>query len=459
MKILEFHGSRDEDYLRLDFKGTFDSQAARESELEPFLQALEEHAGEWMPDVVKGKRQRKYSRAALWKALEEEGDERVTTIGLYRTKWPALDMSLGLWLPTLPPRLNIMIEVKPLSFFAEEERCRQFVEMVRAWASRYPVSYASAHSADDKELAGFPLFGRDMQISIRDGFDKIYEVFWLNVFGPELVESVGRERMLSTPAWRVEELPNGSVLVVTWPGAADFASDEAREAQARAHVHLRPDLDPDTVLRTLRGRSATLAPVEPRFHPDVAPLLMRVVDRIASHERQRRIAEFNAWQPPEPEEWLPADAALPSDVGEPERVLEQYGLLAEHLAAMLHTRVSSVFKQTPELLTDIDFYFWREEFPQTRLREVIDEHVVPAVGAYLGQVLVHNLDGQWILRKKLGEAQVLVGDRVWLPMVRAHRYMRSCQSLLDYSLTQLYREAERHLASGRGKKRGEPGPS
>jgi hypothetical protein len=29
-------------------------------------------------------------------------------------------------------------------------------------------------------------------------------------------------------------------------------------------------------------------------------------------------------------------------------------------------------------------------------------------------------------------------------MVRAQRYLRSCQSLLDYSLTQLYREAERH---------------
>jgi hypothetical protein len=265
--------------------------------------------------------------------------------------------------------------------------------------------------------------------------------------------------MLSTPAWRVEELPNGCVLLVTWPGAADFASDGAREAQARAHAHLRPDLDFGTVLRRLRERSAMLAPVEPRFHPDVAPLLCRVVERISSHERQRKIAEFNAWQPPEPEEWLPADAALPSDVGNPERMLEQYSLHAEHLVAMLHTQVRSVFKQTPELLTDVDFYFWRENFPQTRQREAIDEHVVPAVGAYLGQVLVHNLGGRWIARRKMGEAQVLVGDRVWLPFVRAHRYLRSSQSLLDYSLTQLYREAQRHLAAGGGRTRGEPGPS
>jgi hypothetical protein len=445
MKVLKFYGSKDEDFLRFTFKSAFDPQATLESALEPFLQTLETHADGWMPDVVKGKQQRKYTRAALWKALEEARDGNSTDIGLYRTKAPALDMWLWLWLPPQTPELNFTIKVKPLSFFAEAERCRQFVEMVRAWASRYMVSYASAHSADDRQLAGSPYFGRDEKTTQRDGFDKIYEVWWLNVFGPKLVETVGRERMLSTPAWRVEELPNGSVLLVTWPTPADFASDEARLAQARAHIHLRPDLDFNTVLRTLRERSATLTPVEPRFHPDVAPLLSRVVDRIASHERQRKIAELNAWQPPEPEEWLPADAALPSDVANPERVLEQYSLFAEHLVVMLHTEVPSVMKETPESLTDADFYFWREDFPKTRLREVIDEHVVSAVGAYLGQVLVHNLGGRWIPRKKLMETGVLVGNRVWLPFVRAHRYMSSCESLLDYSLTQLYREAERHV--------------
>ena len=50
----------------------------------------------------------------------------------------------------------------------------------------------------------------------------------------------------------------------------------------------------------------------------------------------------------------------------------------------------------------------------------------------------------WLPRKKLFQAQVRVGSRVWWPMIRALRYMKSQQSVLDYSLTQLYREAERH---------------
>ncbi|HYO70915.1 MAG TPA: hypothetical protein VEU33_33025 [Archangium sp.] len=444
MKLLSTHDLKPEDRLRLEFDSAFDQKAALEGQLEPFLQALEEHADGWMPDVVNGKRQRKYSRPSFWKALEERGDENTTGLGLYRTKWPALDMSLSLWFPPLPPNLGIFINVKPLSFFAEAERCHRFVEMVRAWASHHPVTHATAHSADDMILAGAPGYGRDKETRQRDGFDKIYEVFWLNVFGPTLVETVGRERMLSTPAWRVEELPNGSVLLVTWPTVADFTSKEARLAQARAHAHLRPDLDFDTLLRSLNERSAMLAPVEPHFHPDLAPLLSRVVDRAASHERPRRIAELNAWQPPEPEEWRPADSSLPPDVEDMELAREHYSTLAEHLVALLHSEVPSVFEATPESLTDADFYFWREEFPKSRLREAIDEHAVPATGAYLGEVLVRNLGGQWIPRQKLEEAQVLVGHRVWLPFLRARRYMTSRQALLDHSLTQLYRMAERH---------------
>ncbi|WNG23333.1 hypothetical protein F0U62_04280 [Cystobacter fuscus] len=448
MKILEFYGVKLEDCLRLDFEGTFGSRAFLERELDPFLQVLEEYAGEWMPDVVEGKRRRKYKRAAIWKSLEEARDGDYTSIGLYRTKWPVLDMMLRLRLSPQPPELSIVIKVKPLSFFTEEGSYRPFVAMVRAWASRYPVSHAAAHSADDEELAGAPRFGREMQTYVRDGFDKIYEVSWLNVFGPKLVESVGRERMLSTPAWRVEELPNGSIFLVTRPTPADFASDEARLAQARAHVHLRPDLDFDTVLRGLRERSALLAPVEPRFPPDVEPFLSRVVDRISSHARSRKIAEFNAWRPPEPDEWRPADAALPPDVEDVERARAHYRYLAEHLVALLHTKVPSVFDTTPESLSDVDYEFWRQEFPRVFERQNIDTLAVPAIGAYLGEVLVRHLGGQWIPRQTLEEAQVLVGDRVWLPFVRAWRYMRTCQSLLDFSLTQLYRVAERHRAAG-----------
>ncbi|NTX17681.1 hypothetical protein HUA76_43670 [Myxococcus sp. CA056] len=444
MKVLEFHELRAEDGLRLLVDGAIDERAALEPRLEPLLNALEAHAGEWMPDVVEGKRRRKYSRAAISKSLAEERDAGSKSIGLYRTRAPALDMTLSLGGTTSPAELEISVALQPLSFFSEAARCQEFIEMVRAWARHVLVTYAMAHGMADRQLSGAPYFGRDGRTSRKDGFDTIYEVFWLNVFGPKLVEMVGRERMLSTPAHLVEELPNGSVLLVLWPTAADFASEEARVVQARAHVHLRPDLDFDTVLSTLRERSAAFVPVEPRFHPDVAPFLSRLPDEFSIGERQRKIAELNAFRPPSPEEWLPA--ALPSDVENPERVLADYGVLSEGLVAALHTQVPSIMDETPESLTDLDFYFWRENFPERYMRELIDGHTAPALGAYLGELLVRRLGGTWVPRQKREESQVRVGHRVWLPFLRARRYMQSRQSLLDYSLTQLFGEAAKGRA-------------
>ena len=133
-----------------------------------------------------------------------------------------------------------------------------------------------------------------------------------------------------------------------------------------------------------------------------------------------------------------------STMPNPQASIEHYSLLAEYLVAMRHTEVPSLFQQTPESLTDVDFFLWVENFPETFERHLIDQRAVPSVGAYLGQVLVRHLGGQWIPRKNLQEAQVRVGQRVWLPFVRAHRYLRSHQSLVDFSLSQLYRVAERH---------------
>ncbi|HLL03836.1 MAG TPA: hypothetical protein VK539_24845 [Myxococcaceae bacterium] len=444
MKLLTLLDLNVDDSLALYWNGTFGPQMEIERALGPFVQALEEHAGEWMPDIVEGKRQRKYSRSALWKTLEERRTQYSSGCGLYHSTYPFVSLTLSFGLQQLPRELSVILHVQPRTFFTDEERCRKLVELVRAWSSHYPVPHATAHSTADEQLADAPYYGRDKQTARNDGFDKIYEVCWLNVFGPKLVETVGRERMLATPAHRVEELPNGSILLVTWPTAADFTREEARQAQARALVHLRPELDFDTVLRSLRERNAALVPVEPRFHPDVAPLLSRLVDRVGIGQRQRRIAELNVYQPPEPEEWLPANAALPPDVPDTKAALEHYSLLAEHLVALFHTQVPSVFEETPESLTDVDFQFWLERFPEVFERHNIDQRAVPAVGAYLGQVLVRRLGGQWIPRKKLEEAQVRVGQRVWLPFLRAHRYMRSNQSLLDFSLGQLYRVAERH---------------
>ena len=76
MKLLRFHDLNAEDSLWLLLRRDLRPAGCTGARVGALLQALETHAGEWMPDVVEGKRHRKYSRAAIWKALEERRDEK-----------------------------------------------------------------------------------------------------------------------------------------------------------------------------------------------------------------------------------------------------------------------------------------------------------------------------------------------------------------------------------------------
>jgi hypothetical protein len=69
-----------------------------------------------------------------------------------------------------------------------------------------------------------------------DIYDNRYrEVFWLNVFDEEAINSIGYETVMDSPAWRVTELDSGHVVVVAadnpiqpdsqWDGATERIKD------------------------------------------------------------------------------------------------------------------------------------------------------------------------------------------------------------------------------------------
>lgn len=43
------------------------------------------------------------------------------------------------------------------------------------------------------------------------------KVTWpLMIFGPEMVKEIGREKLLESPAWNIEELPYGGISIQVW---------------------------------------------------------------------------------------------------------------------------------------------------------------------------------------------------------------------------------------------------
>jgi hypothetical protein len=410
----------------------------------PILKAIDAYAGGLYPDQIVGRAVMPYSHKTFRRLIVQQKSRSKIVLDLVRSTDPEVlyemsfvqDGPIGFW-------LRIII---PFSYFAEirwaEERSQELVALVLELARACPPAYGYAHSKGDLAL------GCDPHTADPFATNAVYEAYWLNLYGTEMVQLLGRERVLSTPAAEIEEIPSGGILLLTQSTPADYASEDARVAQARALAHLREDVAFEEALARLRQRSAKLAPVEKNWDIDIADLLELTLDSVSYAERQQEIARLNQYHPPEVSEWMPLSDLLPVDVGDPEEIIALYGgLYAERLAALLHNEVPAVMGGTPESLPPIDYHFWHFDYPGTFKREDIDNDLVPAIGAYLGEVMVNHLGGRWIPRRNIDESQVVIGERAWLPFLRARHYMQSKQSALDYSLTQFYRVAVRTARS------------
>jgi len=51
---------------------------------------------------------------------------------------------------------------------------------------------------------------------------KIHRIYWVNFFFYELVEKIGREKLLSAPSWKTEELKDGGILLMLGPTPYDL---------------------------------------------------------------------------------------------------------------------------------------------------------------------------------------------------------------------------------------------
>jgi hypothetical protein len=413
--------------------------------LEPLLDVIESMDEGLRPDkmhFLRGRRDVKYSRQLLRKRFQDTLSPNTTNILLGRSKPP--EIILGLTGRTSEDDVTCVfyLVVHPFAFLRESGRANDwaehFVSLVRALASHLPLSYGMGHSRTDFGLSSDPRAKRPLTAP------RVQEAFWLNVYGPKLVEELGRERVLSTPCAHMEELPHGAVLWLTRPTPMDFASEEARLAQARALVHLRPELSLDSTLAALRQRSLEFTPIPIQFDPDVADILLKRVhfEGVLGGMR-KHVEHFNQYRPPPVSEWLPTAQAPAPDVDNVPAAIETYeGLYAEQLIALFHEKVPEVMDGTQEALPLLDWHMWNSRWGKdiTHEQRAI---LVPALGGWLGRYLVNWLGGRWVPRRQLEEAAVIVGDRAWLPFLRARHALNGLDAPLDFSCTQFFRVAQR----------------
>lgn len=197
-----------------------------------------------LPDEFKGEKLRKlatsdFKKAGLSSLDKKSNRYRYMTIADTRSKEASLEEALekvlqsGGGTVTIGFReLNVRIR-----YFSKEVAKSEPQLSIGVWASQFKIWEDSTEDGTRRRTEQFVTFVR----LLSETFDPLYafggiersespeqllppldqlkcgkvkRLFWLNTFSPATVERLGRDRVLSAPAWKVEELNDGRVLLV-----------------------------------------------------------------------------------------------------------------------------------------------------------------------------------------------------------------------------------------------------
>lgn len=124
------------------------------------------------------------------------------------------------WQEPAGPILNITVEgelISPDDTDTDSEYrgfTRTFVELIRDLAVEIdPVLVSTFNTHHDGEIAPSPETVIPLETPIESDLERIP---WLGIYSDSSLQQFGgRDRVLDTPAWKVEELDNGSILIIT----------------------------------------------------------------------------------------------------------------------------------------------------------------------------------------------------------------------------------------------------
>jgi hypothetical protein len=247
-------------------------------------------------------------------------------------------------------------------------------------------------------------------------------IFQYNVLGKQLVEALGRKRVMSTPEVKLHELPNGGVFI-------DAGTSAAVHAKVFTHLTGKP-----APKREIPKR------VKPEWDPEMAPVFATLVERAATANRNDLITKLNKLRPAKPETVSPPRGP---NVADPAKSIRTFRSVADELVVLLHDKEPALGSNAgPEVLPLLDAHFYTEDYPGTFGAEKTALLLRP-LGAWLGELLVRELGGEWAPRAKMDEIEVVVGKTAFLPLLRAKHYLASKDAVLEYSLTKYFGEAKK----------------
>jgi hypothetical protein len=207
----------------------------------------------------------------------------------------------------------------------------------------------------------------------------------MTIFGERAVAHFGRRKLERLPVHRAIDLGDGGLALVL----REHPFKPARPSRLRHDVHIAELLGreyffdvkhPEKECRAVPG--VTL----PRPSEEAEDV---TVDGASAEEA---FEEFERQPVANPE-------------GKPAKHPRE---MAENTVVYFHGKVEEVFDYSRESLEALDRYFAAHPQAKEYSREHLFKEFIPALGAYLGEVLVKRLGGKWVKRQPILKSSVKV---------------------------------------------------
>lgn len=296
------------------------------------------------------------------------------------------------------------------AYFTGPEQVETWIGFVAGLCGRFPVIYGVAYDGDDKD-AKHKFFGKDQYSEFTEMLGvKIDHCLppmgWMTVFGRALVDHFGRETLTGLPSYRAVDLGNGGLLLVAGanpfePGQAErLARDEAAmDILGRDYFFDLRDLY--KVCRAIPNVTGGGRAAEPE--DDQYP----VGDETASADQDQ---DFGLTEDGIDELFAGYETQLIRNIDE--KPTTDFDDLAETVVVTLGDEVAEVYAFSRASLKALDRYLERHDFAEEYKYEFLITVYIPAFGAYVGQVLVRQLGGEWVVdEENLTRSTVTVGKR------------------------------------------------
>jgi|SRR6476661_34523 len=300
---------------------------------------------------------------------------------------------------------------------------KQWLDWIFCLCGQLPVLYGGGFSAAEydskhahvKQLPGGGRISGTIGVSILEFYQYLPGLYWLTIFGKELVQAFGESKLMVLPNVQAFSLNSQQVAICLNEPVIPDNMEQRLQTESRLADILGA--------KYFFDRNKTDLNFEPV--PQLDEVLKALSSRNAS--KTEKLAEHQSPVGAEVKENFESQIILSYD----DTPYTNPRDLAEQMGIFLHMDVKEIFTYSRSAIEALNVYF--NEHPQRM--EYKQEHLVkefiPALGAYVGEVIVRELQGEWMVREPLLKSTVRINGKEVSTFQFAYQVVYEDKPLLD----------------------------